>query len=305
MPPVWDIDPVLFRLPFGDLAVRYYGIIFSLVFFGGFLLFRWQLARAGADELAYDIILPGFIGLVLGARLGHVFFYNFDLFRQNPSWVFRIWEGGLSSHGAALGLFGALLFLSKWKKRPLWDLCDRFTFSAALGAGLIRLGNFFNSEIVGRVTNSFWAVRFPRYDGTPDDLTPARYPSQLVECAMGLFILFALWFCDRALGREKRPRGALSAFFLLLYFSSRFLVEFIKERQNIADNFILSRGQLLSLPVVVLALILLFRTLKSTSAKASAEAASVAPQTSSTVLVKLKSRPGHKSKTKAAKKRGR
>jgi prolipoprotein diacylglyceryl transferase len=262
MAPVWDIDPVIFQLPGTGLAVRYYGLIFSLVFLGGFVLFLWQTRRAGgtADQ-AYDIILPGFVGLLLGARLGHVLFYNFDRFLAEPSWLLRVWEGGLTSHGAALGLALALWYYARRHGLPLLSVTDRFSFSAALGAAMVRLGNFFNSEIVGRVTQGHLGVKFPLYDQLPPELCPARYPSQLVEFGLGLSILAILLAADRRLGRQDRPRGVLSALFLVLYFLGRFLVEFIKERQGPSDDLILSKGQLLSLPALAVGLLLLWRCL--------------------------------------------
>lgn len=121
---------------------------------------------------------------------------------------------------------------------------------------MVRLGNFLNSEIVGKVTDSRFGVRFPLYDGLPPEMTPARYPSQLAEFGLGLAILAFLFWLDARLGREKRPVGALSAAFLILYFCGRFLVEFIKERHGPVDDFILSRGQLLSLPGLALGVFL-------------------------------------------------
>jgi prolipoprotein diacylglyceryl transferase len=259
---VWDIDPVFFYIPGTELAVRYYGLIFALVFLAGFLLFYRQTLRGGGTpDDAFDIILPGFIGLLLGARLGHVLFYNFDRFLSEPAWVFRIWEGGLASHGATLGLTAALIYYAYRHKLPILTVTDRFAFSAALGASLIRLGNFFNSEIVGRVTDGPFGVKFPYYDQSPVALCPARYPSQLVEFAMGGFIFAILLWADRRLGGQKRPRGVLSGLFLTLYFLGRFLVEFIKERQGPNDDFWLSRGQLLSLPALAFGIILLWRCL--------------------------------------------
>lgn len=257
MAPVWDIDPIMFYVPALGLPVRYYGLIFSFVFIGGFFLFRWQVLRGrGSEDEAFGFVLPGALGVVLGARLGHVFFYNFDKFLSDPAWLFRIWEGGLASHGATVGLILALWYQSAHWKRPFWDTCDRFSFSAALGATMVRLGNFLNSEIVGKVTDSRFGIRFPRFDGLPAELAPARYPSQLAEFSLGLFIIAFLFWLDARLGREKRPVGALAAAFLILYFSGRFLVEFIKERHGLVDNFILSRGQLLSLPGLALGVIL-------------------------------------------------
>ncbi|MDR1394809.1 MAG: prolipoprotein diacylglyceryl transferase [Deltaproteobacteria bacterium] len=256
---VWDIDPILFRIPFLNLAVRYYGVIFALNFILGLLLFRWQIKRSGAPaEEALDMVWPGFLGLLIGARLGHVFFYNFNLFLKDPLWLFKVWEGGLTSHGAAIGLLAAVFWYARRHRRPFWDVCDRLCFSGALGAALIRLGNFFNSEIVGRVTDAAWAVKFPRYDfPLPADLAPFRYPSQLVEFGAGMLILGILLLTDRLAGGEKRPRGLISSAFFTLYFLARFLIEFIKERQGPQDDLLLSRGQILSVPPLILGLILL------------------------------------------------
>jgi phosphatidylglycerol:prolipoprotein diacylglycerol transferase len=263
MAPVWDINPIIFHVPGTELAVRYYGLIFSLVFLGGFILFYRQTIRAGGrPEEAYDLILPGFIGLLLGARLGHVLFYNFDRFINDPKWLFKVWEGGLTSHGAAIGLSLALIYFARRHHLPLLAVTDRFTFSAALGAALVRLGNFFNSEIVGRITTGPFGVKFPLYDQKPPTDCPVRFPSQLVEFGLGLFVLSFLFWADRRQGREKRPRGVLSAIFLVLYFLGRFLVEFIKERQGPNDDLILSKGQILSLPALALGLFLLWHCLK-------------------------------------------
>ncbi|MDR1045741.1 MAG: prolipoprotein diacylglyceryl transferase [Candidatus Adiutrix sp.] len=259
MAPVWDLDPVIFQVPGLGLPVRYYGLIFGLVLVGGFFLFRRQILRGrGTDDEAFDFLLPGVLGVVLGARFGHVFFYNLDRLLADPAWLFRIWEGGLASHGAAAGLALALFHHSRRWKRPFWDVCDRFSFSAALGATLVRLGNFLNSEIVGRITDSRFGLRFPRYDHLPPELTPARFPSQLLEFGLGLAVLGTLFWLDARLGREKRPQGLLTAAFLIMYFTGRFLVEFVKERHGQVDSFILSRGQLLSLPGLVLGLALLW-----------------------------------------------
>jgi prolipoprotein diacylglyceryl transferase len=261
MPPVWDLDPVFFTIPWIDRPVRYYGVFFALAFLLGFLLYRWQMVRGtGSEDGAVSFIVPGFIGTVVGARLGHILFYNFDHFLSDPLWLFKVWDGGLASHGAAVGLTLALVYQAWRLKRPFLYLSDRFSFSAALGAALIRLGNFCNSEIVGKIAppDSPLAIRFPLYDGP---FAPARYPTQLLEALMGFFILGCLYVADRRLGREERPLGFLSALFLILYFLGRFLVEFLKERQGAYDDFWLSRGQLLSLLPLALGVLLMAWTL--------------------------------------------
>jgi prolipoprotein diacylglyceryl transferase len=239
----------MFTVPGIGWPVRWYGLFFAFAFLAGFSLFRWQTERGGrGPEAAASFIVPGFLGTVLGARAGHIIFYNFRYFLEDPLWFFRIWEGGLSSHGATAGLLVALWWHSRRARQPFWDLCDRFSFSAAAGAALIRVGNLFNSEIVGRTAppGSRFGVVFPRYDGIPAAYCPARYPTQALEFLLGAAVLGLLLLADRLMGREKRPRGALAALFLILYFAGRFGVEFLKERQNAADSLLLSRGQLLS-----------------------------------------------------------
>jgi prolipoprotein diacylglyceryl transferase len=142
----------------------------------------------------------------------------------------------------------ALFWQSRRKKRPFFDLSDRFSFSAALGACLIRIGNLFNSEIVGKIAppDAFFAIAFPLHDRLPAELCPYRYPTQILEAFLGLFVLGALFLADRLLGKERRPMGVLSGLFLSLYFLGRFLAEFLKERQTPSDDLFLSRGQLLS-----------------------------------------------------------
>ena len=234
----------------GDIQIRYYSLIFVCVFFGGYTLFNWQVRRAGGTEAeASDCVVYGIAGVLLGSRIGHVLFYDFDKFLEDPIWLFKIWQGGLASHGAVLGLITTLFLFTYRRRVPFLEGCDRFAFSAALGATLVRFGNFFNSEIVGRVTDGSWGVRFPRYDG-PD--APLRHPSQLYEMTLGIGILVALWAFDRALGREKRPRGALSALFFALYFTGRFLVEYFKEYQALAQGSLFTMGQILSIPGIVL-----------------------------------------------------
>jgi phosphatidylglycerol:prolipoprotein diacylglycerol transferase len=131
------------------------------------------------------------------------------------------------------------------RRQSFIEGCDRFAFSAALGSILVRIGNFFNSEIVGRVTGGDWGVRFPRYDRIPHP--PLRHPSQLYEVLLGLLVMAALVVTDRALGKEKRPRGVLISLFMALYFTGRFFVEFFKAYQPGEVEVGLTTGQWLSL----------------------------------------------------------
>jgi phosphatidylglycerol---prolipoprotein diacylglyceryl transferase len=247
----WDIDPLLVHFPswlswLPIDGLRYYSLLYVGVFLGGYKLLDWQIRRAGGDaEDASDFVLYGVIAVLAGARVGHVFFYEWSRFAADPFWLFKIHEGGLASHGATIGLLLAM-WLFTWRRRQSFiEGCDRFAFSAALGAILVRIGNFFNSEIVGRVTGSDWGVRFPRYDRIPNP--PLRHPSQLYEVLLGLIVMGALVVTDRALGKEKRPRGVMISLFMALYFSGRFVVEFFKEYQPGEAHVGLTTGQWLSL----------------------------------------------------------
>ncbi len=231
----WDIAPTIFKYPEwmsfmpGD-GIRYYSLLYVGVFLGGYKLLDWQIRRAGgSEEDASDFVMYGVIGVLGGARLGHVFFYDLEKFLDDPMWLFRIWEGGLASHGGTIGLLVAMWLFTKLRRQSFVEGCDRFAFSAALGSILIRFGNFFNSEIVGRPTDQSWGVRFVRHDGLEG---PLRHPSQLYEALMGIAVMAALYFMDRALGKEKRPRGALIATFFALYFTGRFIVEYWKDFQE-------------------------------------------------------------------------
>jgi prolipoprotein diacylglyceryl transferase len=268
---VWALDPVLLDL--GAVQVRYYGVIFVLTMLGGFGLWWWQMRRAGYPKVVIESFITwGVLATIIGARLGHCFFYNADHYLSHPVEILYFWKGGLASHGATVGLITALLlFARRWRLRPL-ELMDRFTFAAAVGAAGVRLGNFTNSEIVGRVTDASWGVKFPFFDlpgkaglGNADavrrfwasaspgekesllELVPVRHPSQLYEFSLGVSVLLLLILIDRLAGREKRPRGLLFGCFLSLYFAGRFCVEFFKQRHTLPDDSLLTMGQWLSI----------------------------------------------------------
>lgn len=232
------------------IGIRWYSLLFVGVFLGGYALLDWQIRRGGGPaETAGDFIVYGVLGVLVGARLGHVIFYDLDKALHDPLWVFQIWTGGLASHGAVIGLIIAMWLFTKRRSVPFLEGADRFAFSAALGATLVRLGNFLNSEIVGRrVPDQSWGVRFPRYDVNLAE-HPLRYPSQLFEVGLGLLVMAGLFLADRWLGKEKRPRGALISVFFALYFAGRFTVEFFKEPQTrIGETTLFTMGQYLSIP---------------------------------------------------------
>jgi phosphatidylglycerol---prolipoprotein diacylglyceryl transferase len=236
---VWDFDPIIVDL--GLLQLRWYGVVFALTLLIAILLWRWQMRRGGyPSRLAESFVTWGVLATVIGARLGHCFFYHPGHFLTHPLEVLYVWKGGLASHGATVGLGLTLIVWARRNKLRIIEILDRFAFSAAVGAAGIRLGNFLNSEIVGRPTEVAWAVRFVRFDDIP------RHPSQFYEFALGIFVFLCVYLADRRAGREKRPLGLLSAVFLCLYFAGRFAVEFVKERHSLQGT-ALSMGQILSI----------------------------------------------------------
>ncbi len=251
----WDLDPAIFHLG-SFYELRYYSLIFVAVFLGGYQFLRWQIERGGGEEQdASDFFVYGVLAVLIGARLGHVVFYDYQKALEDPLWVLKIWTGGLSSHGAVAGLVVAMWLYTRRKGVTFLEGADRFSFSAALGACLVRIGNFFNSEIVGRPTDQTWGVRFPRYDHLVD--APYRHPSQVYEAVLGLVVLLTLYLVDRWAGREKRPRGLLISTFFVVYFGGRMGIEFFKERQVEALEHVggPTMGQMLSAPLVLLGIV--------------------------------------------------
>ena len=249
----WDVNPILVQV--GPLAVRWYGVFFATAFLVGSWIMQWIYRREGANPASLDrlfLYMP--LGAVLGARVGHVLFYDPHYYVTHPLDIVKIWEGGLASHGGAVGIFIALYLLARRPGSPpyLW-LLDRVAIPTALGGAFIRLGNLFNSEIVGTPTSGWWGVVFDRVDPLP------RHPVQLYEAAAyGLIFLMLLGVYLR-FGPTVRP-GLLLGLFLLLVFSARFLLEFVKTPQaEYEAGFVLTVGQLLSIPFIVAGFALIAR----------------------------------------------
>jgi prolipoprotein diacylglyceryl transferase len=240
---------LIYQYMSATVELRYYSMLFVVVFLGGHALLNWQIKRGGGSpEVAGDFIVYGVLGVLIGARLGHVLFYDLDKAIANPVWVFEIWTGGLASHGAVIGLIIAMYFFTKSRHVPFLEGADRFAFAAALGATVVRIGNLFNSEIVGRIVpDQSWGIRFPR--NLPDrglSPIPLRYPSQLYEIALGTAVFVGLLIADKLMGKEKRPRGALIAWFFALYFTGRLFTENYKEIEALDPHSPISMGQYLS-----------------------------------------------------------
>lgn len=257
----WNIDPEIFSI--GPLSVRWYGLLFALAFiFGQLILSRIYVAE-GRTEGDVDVItLYMIVGTVVGARLGHTLFYDPEYYLSNPLEILMIWKGGLASHGATIGILFALwLFSRRHKFDYLWVL-DRIVIVVALGGALIRLGNLMNSEIIGRPTDVPWAFKFLRnnevINGVAASADP-RHPTQLYE-SLSVFFLFVLLFWLWKKYKSALPKGLLFGLFVTFLFTFRFLVEFMKENQvDFEDTMALNMGQILSIPLILIGLYILFR----------------------------------------------
>jgi phosphatidylglycerol:prolipoprotein diacylglycerol transferase len=217
-----NINPILVEL--GPIRVTWYGLMYVFGFFASYLLVRYQMKRKdfGVSKLEVEnLYFYLILGLIIGARLGYVLFYDIKMYLKDPLEIFAIWHGGMSFHG---GLIGVLLvgILFSWKnKKSFLKIADLFIVTAPIGLGLGRIGNFINGELYGRVTQVPWAMIFP----TDNDHLP-RHPSQLYESGLEGGVLFLiLWF----LKDKKLPTGGLLAVFLSLYGLFRFFVELFRE----------------------------------------------------------------------------
>jgi phosphatidylglycerol---prolipoprotein diacylglyceryl transferase len=238
----------------GPIAVRWYGLMFAMSFLIGYYLGSKTFEHAGKPQQQPEtLFLYLIVATVFGARFGHVFFYDFDYYIRNLHEIFYFWQGGLASHGAVIGVLTAIwLFSRKFPDSPFLWVGDRIAIPFTLGGALVRIGNFFNSEILGRETDVAWAVIFAR-----EDLLP-RHPAMLYESAMYL-LLFIVMLGVYRYYRHNPPVGSISGLFLAGIFLSRFLIEYTKERQPGFDESLtlLSMGQILSLPFIAAGLWLL------------------------------------------------
>lgn len=257
----WDIDPELFS--WGPISVRYYGLSYALAFLCGFYLVEKMFKNDNVPaEWGNKAFLYVLIGIVVGGRLGHVFFYEWSYYSWHPWEILMFWRGGMASHGAALGIVVAVILYSKRVARQpiLWTL-DYAAVTVALGGFFIRLGNLMNSEIIGRATDVPWAFRFIRARGIADPWTP-RHPAQLYEALAYLVIFFILMYMYWCTNARKR-QGLIFGTILIGVFGARFVIEFFKENQKAFENeMLLNMGQLLSIPFVVMGVFYIVRGLR-------------------------------------------
>ena len=251
----WNADPVIFSL--GPIALRWYGLAFAIGFIVGYNIVAKMFKHEGAPEKWLGVLLTYIVvATIIGSRLGHVFFYQWDYYSQHLDEIFKIWEGGLASHGGTIGNIIAILLFSWFvtKKNPSWTF-DKLVVPVALVGGLIRLGNLMNSEIYGGVTDLPWGFVFVR-----DGQTLPMHPTQIYE-ALCYFALFGLlmWMYWKK-NAQERPWLITGVFFIGI-FLPRFLIEYVKNVQvgkevEMIAEYGINMGQLLSIPFIFIGVVM-------------------------------------------------
>jgi len=252
----WNVDPEIFRI--GSFAVRWYGMLFAASFLFGYIIMLRFFKKENVPVSVLDSLTTYMvIGTIIGARLGHCLFYEPAYYLAHPAQILMVWEGGLASHGAAIGIIITILIFAHYKKLHFLWVMDRLVIVVALSGLLIRSGNLMNSEIFGHITNLPWGFIFLRA-APPLNLDP-RHPTQIYEGLSYLIIfLFLWWYYYRKNG--KPAEGMIFGLFMILVFSMRFLIEFVKEPQESFERSMsLNLGQLLSIPLIIAGIIFVIR----------------------------------------------
>lgn len=260
-----DIDPVF--LSIGPIDLRWYGLAYVVAFVACYWLGNLRSKKFGYVWTQWqwsDLVFYGMVGTLLGGRLGYALFYDFGRVLQDPLWTFRIWEGGMSFHGGLLGVLAAFLLWAKVNNEKFFKIADFVAPLVSIGIGFGRLGNFANTELPGRVTESFLGVHFP-CDAVvalnPECLgafePSLRHISSLYQAVTtGVLVFAVVWIYSS----RERPLGRITGLFLALYGLGRFCTEYFREPDAhlgfIVGNW-LSMGQLLSLPLIAAGIVLL------------------------------------------------
>ena len=252
----WDVNPEIFRI--GSFAVRWYGLLFASSFLFGYIILdkifkNENLSQNTLDRLTVYVA----VGVIAGARLGHCLFYEPGYYLSHPVEIIKIWHGGLASHGAAIGILIALwLFVRKEKRDYTW-IIDRVAIVVALSGFFIRMGNLMNSEIYGVETTLPWGFVFLR-----NGETAPKHPTQIYE-ALTYLLIFLLLFRIYWKTKGEYIQGLLISLTLILIFTARFFIEFLKEDQVAFESGMkLNMGQLLSIPFVIAGFVWLYISLK-------------------------------------------
>ena len=244
-------DPVAIKFT-DTFGVHWYGLMYVIGFLAFLLMGKYRAKKPGSPitpDQVDDILFYGALGVVLGGRIGYIFFYNFAQFLENPVILFRIWEGGMSFHGGLIGVTVASMLLARKFGLPLLKVADFVAPLVPIGLGAGRIGNFINAELWGRPTDVPWGMVFPKVDAL------SRHPSQLYQAALeGLALFLLVWLFSK----KPRPMGSVSGLFLMCYAVARIIVEFVRvPDEHMGDGgFIafgwMTQGQLLSVPMFLL-----------------------------------------------------
>lgn len=286
MIPFPNISPEIFSISVGgvEVALRWYAVSYIAGFVVAIYIMRffikkehlWNHKTPPMDPIQVDTLITYLIlGVIIGGRLGYVFFYNFGFFMEQPISIIRIWDGGMSFHGGFFGVVLAVIFYCRFNGIPLLSGSDLIALATPPGLLFGRLANFINAELWGRPTNSFFGVVFPgeRAQYCPGFTEPcARHPSQLYEAGLEGLLLFFILICLPFVGCLKRP-GFITGVFLIGYAASRFLVEFFREADPqfmSPENPLgyvysigalgLTMGQLLSFPLLILGIFFMLKS---------------------------------------------
>lgn len=265
----WDPSPEIFTIPGIDWPVRWYGLSWAFAFIGCHFFMNRIYRLEGRTEKQLDTLtLYIVIATVLGARIGHCLFYGWAYYSSHPLEILKVWEGGLASHGGAIGiLIGMWLYCRSTKESWMW-LFDRLVVVVPFASFMIRFGNLMNSEIVGKTTDVPWGFKF--FNNDEDKINflqahipvPVRHPTQLYEALFYIF-LFVLMYWLWKNKREAIGKGFMFGLFCVLMFSFRFLMEFLKENQEAFEKSLpINMGQILSIPFVLVGLYMMFRSTK-------------------------------------------
>lgn len=258
-----NIDPVIFSI--GPLAVHWYGLgyVIGIMFawwYGKKLLRNHRLWASNQPpmqpEALDDFVIWAALGVVLGGRLGYVLFYNLPYYLTNPLAIPAVWDGGMSFHGGILGTTIAMILFARSRGIKVWSMFDVVAAGVPVGLGVVRVANFINDELWGRVSDVAWAVRFPNGGGLP------RHPSQLYEAFLEGLVLFFVLFVLVWAGKKLKAPGFIAGTFVLGYGLSRIIVEFFREPDAQLGYLFggwLTMGMILSLPMVLIGLWAMWR----------------------------------------------
>ena len=264
---VWDVNPYIFTFPenfplLGGRPVAWYGLLWAMVFVVGYYVMRKVYRKEKySDELLDKLTIYMLIFSVVGARLGHCLFYEPEYYLSDPIKILYVWEGGLASHGGAIGILIGLLVYSRKTKIKYLHILDLIVIPVALGGAFIRLGNLMNSEIYGYETTLPWGFKFVRdwAPGAPIDAIPACHPTQIYEAIICVIVFVVLLYLFFKKDYATKHPGFLFGLFCTAVFGSRILIEFIKQPQvEFENSMVLDMGQWLSIPFVLIGIYFMF-----------------------------------------------